>query len=140
MQLPASRTIRGPNRSISMPQPKLATPMARKLNVIASEIAVRDQPVATDIGSRNTGSEKIEPIAIQPMNPPAATITQRYPSCFSGTAVMAFPFVSLEGLYVYDHFEAAKNQPRAVERHGIRFRVNARILHRHFHAFVAYLA
>ena len=41
------------------------------------EIAVRDQPVAADIGCRNTGREKIAPIATQPMNAPAATITQR---------------------------------------------------------------
>jgi hypothetical protein len=66
-----------PNRSIITPQPKLAMPIVTKSSVIASEIAVRDQPVATDIGCRNTGSEKIEPIATQPMNAPAATITQR---------------------------------------------------------------
>jgi hypothetical protein len=52
-------------------------PIVTKSSVIANEIAVRDQPVAADIGCRNTGSEKIEPIATQPMNPPAATITQR---------------------------------------------------------------
>ena len=60
-----------------MPQPKLATPIVTKSNVIANDIAVRDQPVAADIGCRNTGSEKIEPIATQLMNAPAATITQR---------------------------------------------------------------
>jgi hypothetical protein len=75
--LPASRTGRGPNRSISMPQPKLARPIVTKSSVIANEISVRDQPVASVIGCRNTGSEKIEPIATQPMNAPAATITQR---------------------------------------------------------------
>ena len=69
--------MRGPNRSIIMPQPKLAIPIVTKSSVIANEIAVRDQPVATDIGCRNTGSEKIEPIATHPMNAPAATITQR---------------------------------------------------------------
>ena len=68
---------RGPNRSKTMPQPKLARPMTMKLNVIASEISARDQPVPADIGCRNTGSEKIEPIATQPIKPPAATITQR---------------------------------------------------------------
>src|ERR1700733_4385854 len=94
MELPASRTIRGPIRSISMPQPKLAMPIVMKSNVIANEIAVRDHPVATDIGCRNTGSEKIEPIATQPMNAPAATITQRYPSGvdFMGEVVIALPF------------------------------------------------
>src|SRR3954447_21897454 len=78
MALPQRTTMRGPNRSISMPQPKLVRPIARKLIVIAPEIAVRDHPVACVIGCRNTGSEKIEPIATQPMNAPAATITQRY--------------------------------------------------------------
>jgi len=39
---------------------------------------VRDQPVACDIGCRNTGNENNAPIATQPINPPAATMTQRY--------------------------------------------------------------
>src|SRR5450432_3379696 len=96
MELPASRTARGPNRSISMPQPKLAMPIVTKSSVIATEMAVRDQPVVADIGCRNTGSEKIEPIATQPMNAPAATITQRYPSAleFTVEVVMTYPFVT----------------------------------------------
>jgi len=67
-----------------------------KLNVIAREMAVRDQPVVVDIGCRNTGREKIAPIATHPMNAPAATITQRYPCAgdFTGEVVMAVPFVS----------------------------------------------
>ena len=60
-----------------MPQPKLAMPIVMKLIVIANEISVPDQPVASDIGCRKTGNEKIEPIATQPMNAPAATITHR---------------------------------------------------------------
>src|SRR6516165_6409789 len=75
--LPDKRTARGPNRSVAMPQPKLAVPMATKLSVIASEISAHDQPVAADIGCRKTGREKIEPIATQPIKAPAATITQR---------------------------------------------------------------
>src|SRR5262249_18501735 len=46
--------------------PALAMPMEIKLNVIANAMSVRDHPVAADIGCRNTGSEKIEPIATQP--------------------------------------------------------------------------
>ena len=51
--------------------------MVMKSNVIAVDMAVRDHPVSCDIGCRNTGSEKIEPIATQPMKAPAATMTQR---------------------------------------------------------------
>ena len=64
-----------------MPQQKLPMPMVMKSSVIASEISVRDQPVAADIGARNTGNEKIDPMATQPMKPPAATMTQRYGDC-----------------------------------------------------------
>ena len=70
MKLPARSTTRGPNRSSAIPPPKLAIPIMTKSNVIASEMPVRDQPVASDIGCRNTGSEKIEPIATQPRRTP----------------------------------------------------------------------
>ena len=59
-----------------MPQKKAATPMAMKFSVIASEMPVRDQPVSAAIGCWNTGSVKTAPIAMQPINPPTATITQ----------------------------------------------------------------
>ncbi len=39
--------------------------MIRKLSVIAVEMPARDQPVAVDIGSRNTASENIAPMATQ---------------------------------------------------------------------------
>ena len=45
--------------------------------VIAPEIPVRDHPVSPAIGMMKTGSENRQPIATQPMTPPAATITQR---------------------------------------------------------------
>lgn len=53
--------------------------------VIAAEIPVRDQPVASAIGVSSTGSENIAPIATQPITPPAATITHRY----AGSAIYA---------------------------------------------------
>ena len=55
----------------------LAAAMARKPIVMAVEIPVTDQPVSWAIGRRKTGSENMAPIATQPSNPPAATITQR---------------------------------------------------------------
>jgi hypothetical protein len=74
--LPASTTTRVPKRSLSAPQAKLPTPIARKFSVIAPEIAVRDQPVSCAMGWRNTASEKTAPMAMQPMRPPIATIVQ----------------------------------------------------------------
>ena len=65
-------------RSDSVPQAMLANAIARKPMVIALETPVTDQPVSREIGSRNTGSENMAPIATQPSRPPAATITQRY--------------------------------------------------------------
>ena len=47
-----------------------------KLSVMALEMPARDQPVAVDIGSRNTASENIAPMATQVINAPTATITQ----------------------------------------------------------------
>ena len=44
---------------------------------MALEMPARDQPVAVDIGSRNTASENIAPMATQVMSAPTATITQR---------------------------------------------------------------
>ena len=71
-----STTMRVPKRSLSAPQPKAAKPIARKSMVMAVEMPVRDQPVASDIGCRKTASENIEPMATHPIRPPAATITQ----------------------------------------------------------------
>ncbi len=39
-------------RSLSVPQPKPATPMTMKPTVIAIEMPVRDQPVSAAIGAR----------------------------------------------------------------------------------------
>ena len=44
--------------------------------VMAVEMPVRDQPVSTDIGCRNTASENIAPMLTQVISMPAATITQ----------------------------------------------------------------
>ena len=74
---PISTTGRGPQRSLAAPQRKPATPMTRKSSVIAVEMPARLQPVSSDIGSRNTASENIAPIATQPIRPPRKTITQR---------------------------------------------------------------
>ena len=68
--------MRGPKRSLSAPQRKAATPITRKLIVMAVEMPVRDQPVSTDIGCRNTASENIAPMLTQVMSAPAATMTQ----------------------------------------------------------------
>jgi hypothetical protein len=46
------------------------------LIVMAVEIPVRDQPVSTDIGWRNTANENIAPLLTQVMSAPAATMTQ----------------------------------------------------------------
>ena len=43
---------------------------------MAVEMPVRDQPVSTDIGWRNTASENIAPMLTQVMSAPAATMTQ----------------------------------------------------------------
>ena len=43
---------------------------------MAVEMPARDQPVASDIGCRNTASENIAPMATQPISAPAATTTQ----------------------------------------------------------------
>ena len=51
---------------------------------MANEMPVRDQPVASDIGCRNTASENSDPIATQPISAPAATTTQPYWSLMSG--------------------------------------------------------
>src|SRR5580658_10335789 len=77
---PVRSTGLGPHLSSSAPQPKLAKAIAINPSVIALDMPVRDQPVACDIGCRNTGNENNAPIATQPINPPAATMTQRYDS------------------------------------------------------------
>ncbi len=50
--------------------------MLMNTRVMASDTPVRDQPVASDIGCRNTASENVEPMATQPKRAPAATTTQ----------------------------------------------------------------
>jgi hypothetical protein len=50
--------------------------------VIAVDRPVRDQPVACAIGDRKTGRENIDPMATQPIGPPAAAmITVRHAHC-----------------------------------------------------------
>jgi hypothetical protein len=68
--------MRVPKRSLSAPHAKPATPMARKLSVMALETPARDQPVASVMGCRKTASENIAPMATQVISAPIATITQ----------------------------------------------------------------
>src|SRR2546430_13064004 len=77
MIAPVSTTTRVPRRSLAAPQANPANPMTRKSSVMALEMAARLQPVAAEIGPRNTASENIAPMATQPISPPSPTITQR---------------------------------------------------------------
>ncbi len=74
---PVSTATRGPKRSVNVPQKILPKAMARKPMVMASDMPVRDQPVATPMGTRSTGNANIAPMATHPKRAPAATITQR---------------------------------------------------------------
>src|SRR5688500_13216313 len=58
---PARTTGRAPKRSDRAPQIIEVTAIARKPMVIAIEMPVRDQPVASAIGVRSTGNEKSDP-------------------------------------------------------------------------------
>jgi hypothetical protein len=75
---PVITTGRAPNRSERAPQIIEVTAMAKNPTVMAMEMPVRDQPVASAIGVSSTGREKSDPMAMHPMKPPAATTTQRY--------------------------------------------------------------
>ena len=68
--------MRAPWRSLMAPQAKAEKPIARKSMVMAVEMPVRDQPVSSDMGCRNTASENIEPMAMQVISMPAATTIQ----------------------------------------------------------------
>ncbi|KGM35039.1 hypothetical protein P409_06725 [Inquilinus limosus MP06] len=74
---PHSTTIRAPSRSLSVPQPKPATPMTRKLSVMALEMPARLQPVSDAIGCRKIASENIAPMPTQVMSAPTPMMTQR---------------------------------------------------------------
>ena len=74
--LPASTTMRVPNRSDNAPQKKAASPMQRKSIVAAAETPLRDQPIAVEIGCRNTASDSIVPKPTQVISAPAPTTTQ----------------------------------------------------------------
>jgi hypothetical protein len=54
--------------------------------VMAFEIPVRDQPVASDIGCRNTASQNTVPMASHPISAPAATTIQPYWSFTTGSS------------------------------------------------------
>ena len=56
---------------------KLPKAMAKNPMVMALEMSVRDQPVASTIGVMKIGRANMAPMAMQPRKPPAATITQR---------------------------------------------------------------
>lgn len=75
---PDSTTTRAPNRSLSAPQAKPATPRVRKSSVMALEIPARVQPVDSAIGCRNTASEAMAPMPTQVISAPEATTTQPY--------------------------------------------------------------
>ena len=50
--------------------------MQRKSIVAAAETPLRDQPIASEIGCRNTASDSIEPKPTQVISAPAPTTTQ----------------------------------------------------------------
>src|SRR6516165_5706883 len=93
--------MRVPRRSLAAPQPKAPKPMIRKLRVMALEMPARDQPVAVDIGSRNTARENIAPIATQDISAPTATITQRYESLMVTLPKKVLQLRSLRGVGSY---------------------------------------
>ena len=68
--------MRVPNRSDSAPQKNAANPMHRKSIVAAAETPLRDQPIASEIGCRNTASDSIAPKPTQVISAPAPTTTQ----------------------------------------------------------------
>ncbi len=74
--VPDSTTVRVPNRSDKAPQKNAATPMQRKSIVAAAETPLRDQPMASEIGCRNTASDSIDPNATHVISAPTATTTQ----------------------------------------------------------------
>ena len=73
---PASTTARVPNRSDSEPQKNDPKPMARKLSTAANEMPARDQPMSCDMGCRNTPSDIMLPMPMQPTSMPMPTMTQ----------------------------------------------------------------
>src|SRR5262249_59115815 len=58
---PLSTTVRVPKRSERAPQTKALTPMQSQLTRAVVEMPVRDQPIASDTGCKNTLSESIAP-------------------------------------------------------------------------------
>ena len=50
--------------------------MARKSIVAAAETPLRDQPIASEIGCRNTASDSIAPKPTQVISAPTPTTTQ----------------------------------------------------------------
>ena len=52
------------------------SPMQRKSSVAAAEMPARDQPIASEIGCRNTASDSIVPKPTQVISAPAPTTTQ----------------------------------------------------------------
>ena len=74
--VPDNTTMRVPNRSDSAPQKNAARPMARKSIVAAADTPLRDQPISSEIGCRNTASDSIDPNATQVISAPTPTTTQ----------------------------------------------------------------
>jgi len=68
--------MRVPKRSDNVPHRNAANPMQRKSSVAAAETPARDQPIASEIGCRNTASDSIVPNPTQVISAPAATTTQ----------------------------------------------------------------
>ena len=73
---PASTTARVPNRSESAPQAKAPMPMHSQLMRAAVETPVRDHPIASAMGCRNTVREAIAPNPTHVTTIPTATMTQ----------------------------------------------------------------
>src|SRR5688500_3889513 len=74
---PMNVTMRGPTRSLTVPQRNEPNASTRKLMVIAAEMPARDHSVVWDIGVWKTASENSAPMDTQPMSAPIATMTQR---------------------------------------------------------------
>jgi hypothetical protein len=65
-----------PKRSDSTPQANAAALIARKFRSAAVAMPLRDQPIASVIGCRNTASDIMAPKPTQVTTMPTATMTQ----------------------------------------------------------------
>jgi hypothetical protein len=73
---PLSTTVRVPMRSESAPQTNALTPMDSQLMSAVVEMPVRDQPIASDTGCKNTLSASMAPTPTHVTTMPAPTMNQ----------------------------------------------------------------